>query len=107
MKGAELIKRAKDFESRHGCGSIGGCVICLADFAADVLAEREAEIAEMSAGFHQVGCVYGSIYYRTSGRSKGKYRAVSSVNFQHIKGVFDSQLEAWRALKTFWESKQK
>lgn len=44
MKGAELIKRAKDFESRHGCGSIGGCVICLADFAADVLADIAATL---------------------------------------------------------------
>jgi hypothetical protein len=37
----DLKEAAKRFESEHGCGSIGRCVICMADFARQQIAAAE------------------------------------------------------------------
>ena len=37
------LERARAFESNHGCGSIGGCSICLCDFATQECAALEKQ----------------------------------------------------------------
>jgi hypothetical protein len=48
------LERARAFESNHGCGSIGGCPICLRDFATQECAALEQEIESLTKSHAQL-----------------------------------------------------
>lgn len=116
------LERAKEFDANHGCGSIGRCDICMAEFADQLLAEKDAELegyramiaAAQTVTFKYAPEVDITTYPNGTGKSILHYRnregdwlfssrenpVDTDFTGDRKWKEFNSPIDAWRALSS-------